>query len=223
MKKKWLFASLLTAMVVLSACNDVDGLLLTDEASIELAKSTKMPQETTNPSTEKPAELTPEQVAVQAKIPFEQLYPDPTIRAYAESMIGIKAPLFTLKNVNGESVSLTDFKGKDIILEIASTGCHVCLDSQPKLNEFQNANPDIPLIQVFLESQKEVETFLTNTNSTHKDTALVDGSLAVMENYEVKFTPILLYINAEGTITFLHVGQIQDQETLQLFTKMAFQ
>ena len=44
----------------------------------------------------------------------------------------VKAPQFSLKNVNGELVSLSDFKGKHVYIDVWNSGCRPCFKEFPK-------------------------------------------------------------------------------------------
>jgi thiol-disulfide isomerase/thioredoxin len=43
------------------------------------------------------------------------------------------APLFTLPNLNGENISLTDFKGKIVFLNFWATWCPPCAEEMPSM------------------------------------------------------------------------------------------
>lgn len=53
-----------------------------------------------------------------------------------------KAPDFTLPNVAGEKVSLSDFKGKIVIVDFWATWCPPCRRGIPDLIEIQNEYKD---------------------------------------------------------------------------------
>ena len=45
------------------------------------------------------------------------------LRAQAAATVGQPAPDFTLKDTNGKTVRLSDFKGKHVVLEWTNPGC----------------------------------------------------------------------------------------------------
>src|SRR5690606_36957414 len=49
--------------------------------------------------------------------------------------IGSAAPDFSLKDINGELVSLSDFKGKIVYLSFWRTDCGLCMVEQPHAQE----------------------------------------------------------------------------------------
>ncbi len=55
---------------------------------------------------------------------------------------GSKAPDFTLSSVSGKDVSLSDFKGKVVIVDFWATWCPPCRKGIPDLIELQNEYKD---------------------------------------------------------------------------------
>ncbi len=55
--------------------------------------------------------------------------------------VGTPAPAFTLKTPTGEEVSLSDFRGKALLLEIFATWCPHCAAEAPHLRELAESLP----------------------------------------------------------------------------------
>lgn len=75
-------------------------------------------------------------------------YPDATVSKLLEDgsvemrtqkipQEGTPAPAFTFHTIDGKSVSLSDLKGKVVVLNFWFIGCPVCRAMKPQLNEFQ--------------------------------------------------------------------------------------
>lgn len=76
---------------------------------------------------------------------------------------------FTLKNLDGETVSLSDFRGKWVVVNYWATWCPPCLDEIPDLVQLQEDNRDTLVVlgvdfeEVNIEYLKEfVETHFMN-------------------------------------------------------------
>ena len=74
----------------------------------------------------------------------------------AELMIGKPAPDFTLKDINGETVSLVDFRGRVVLLDFWATTCGPCISEIPNLRAlYKKHNPDLVLISVSVDASDE--------------------------------------------------------------------
>ena len=57
--------------------------------------------------------------------------------------VGSKAPNFTLHSLDGDEVSLSDYKGKKILVNFWATWCPPCKKEMPAIQQFsKEANED---------------------------------------------------------------------------------
>jgi peroxiredoxin len=127
--------------------------------------------------------------------------------------IGEPAPDFTAKNVQGESVSLADFKGKVVVLEWANFDCpfvkkHYASGNMPKLQE-QYAAKDVVWLTInssaegnqgYHEPSKMSEVADKQGNkATH---FLMDTDGKVGKAYDAKVTPHMFIISADGKLAY---------------------
>ncbi len=82
---------------------------------------------------------------------------------------GKPAPSFTYQNVNGENISLSDFKGKYVYIDVWATWCGPCKKEIPYLQkveeEFKDQNIAFVSISVDKEQDKEKwKNFVTEKN-----------------------------------------------------------
>lgn len=79
-----------------------------------------------------------------------------------ESLLGCKAPDFTVKTIKGESISLEKLKGKVVIINFWFTSCAPCIAEMPALNklveEFKGS--DVVFIAFARDDAKELADFL---------------------------------------------------------------
>ena len=74
----------------------------------------------------------------------------------AELTFGKPAPDFTLKDINGETVSLKDFRGTVVLLDFWATTCGPCITEIPNLRAlYEKYNPDLALISISFDANDE--------------------------------------------------------------------
>jgi peroxiredoxin len=78
-------------------------------------------------------------------------------------MIGKSAPAFHMEDINGNSISSEEVKGKVIVLNFWFTACKPCIAEIPDLNEVYEkfeANENVIFASVTFNETKEVRSFL---------------------------------------------------------------
>ncbi len=58
------------------------------------------------------------------------------------------APDFTVYDVNGNEVSLSDYKGKPVVLNFWATWCYYCKEEMPDFNKAYKEYPDVQFLMV---------------------------------------------------------------------------
>ena len=138
--------------------------------------------------------------------------------ALAKEMISKPAPNFTLKDINGKSVSLSDFKGKVVILDFWATWCVPCKASFPGMQLAVTKFKDDPNVKfLFINTLERNDNFLSGVKeflAANKYTFDVlvdekgeDGKLSkVLNAFEVDGIPTKFFIDRSGSIRFKVVG-----------------
>ncbi len=132
---------------------------------------------------------------------------DPTEEVPVGTNIGDLAPGFTLKDLQGESISLSDFRGKVIILDFWASWCLPCRSSMPHLDElgkrYQSAglvvvavslDPDMANISTFLEENEFSDLVVLWESPT--------AAQAVKTLYGVSGIPHTFVIDRQGIIRY---------------------
>ncbi len=122
---------------------------------------------------------------------------------------GAPAPDFKLKNLAGQEVSLSDFKGQLVLLKLATTWCPTCKQLSAeidKIGEFLKEQ-DVVFLEVFVQdSQAMIKKFLGDTEPPMTFHALLDDGQAY-EAYSVYLIPRFLVIDAEQIVRFDSAGR----------------
>ncbi len=118
--------------------------------------------------------------------------------------VGKPAPGFTLQTPDGKSVSLADFKGKVVLLKLATTWCPSCAQLSRELaaiGEFLGEK-DVVLLEVFLQDTPEmIARYLEGKRLPKQHYALIDD-LQAYRGYSIYLIPRLLVVDREQKVRY---------------------
>jgi peroxiredoxin len=125
----------------------------------------------------------------------------------ARARLGSPAPAFTLPGVSGKKISLSDFKGKVVLLDFWATWCPPCRASTPALvrlgEKFKGKNFTVLGISLD-EEQDAVPAFLKAEGVTHPVVYALGST--VDEDYGVRAIPSFLIIDKDGIVRKAYSG-----------------
>ena len=125
---------------------------------------------------------------------------------------GSKVPNFTLTDLSGKNVSLSDYKGKVVVLNFWASWCPPCKAEMPEFNEMDREfkkSGDTVLLAINMtdgrrETKKKVETFISEQK--YKMRVLLDSEGKASNLFDIRYLPTTYVIDAEGTVTGQLVG-----------------
>ncbi|MFO7815431.1 MAG: TlpA disulfide reductase family protein [Halanaerobiales bacterium] len=121
--------------------------------------------------------------------------------------IGQKAPDFTLNNMEGEEVTLSNYRGTKVFLNFWASWCPPCKEEMPAIQKLQNNYDDIKVITVNSGEKKDkVSNYLTEKNYTF--TTLLDKDGTITTDYLVRGIPTTFIIDEDGIIIRKQSGAI---------------
>ncbi|RFU69281.1 TlpA family protein disulfide reductase [Peribacillus saganii] len=130
---------------------------------------------------------------------------------------GVPAPDFELTLLDGETVKLSDYKGKTVILNFWATWCPPCKAEMPHMQNFykKNINRDVTILAVNLTNQDKGEKVIENFVKDYRLTFPIplDENGEVGQMYQAITIPTSYIINKDGVITKKVVGPM-DEETM---------
>jgi len=120
-----------------------------------------------------------------------------------------QAPAFSLKSLNGEQISLSDFKGRPVIITFWATWCDSCKEELPVLEKFSVGKRDqlaILLIAIDGERKGAVQKIIDKNKITLPVLLLLKEK--VMDQYGVRgWVPLTFLVDQEGVLVGKIVGQ----------------
>lgn len=142
--------------------------------------------------------------------------------ALAVPTIGAPAPGFTAVDSNGKKHSLSDFKGKTVVLEWTNDGCpyvrkHYGAGNMQKLQTELTAEGAVWLSIISSAPGKQgyvsgaEANKLTADRKAHPTAVLLDPKGDIGREYEAQTTPHMFVIDKEGALRYM--GAIDDQPT----------
>jgi peroxiredoxin len=133
---------------------------------------------------------------------------------------GSAAPEFTLKNRQGEAVSLSDFRGKIVLLDFWASWCASCIASIPSLKELYEKYRDTGFEIIGISTDSDEAAWLRSIeqhelpwiNLIDRST---DGDMknTISTDYSVVFLPTFIMVDKKGKILAKNLS-IEEMERL---------
>lgn len=130
-------------------------------------------------------------------------------REDTKSLEGQSAPDFTLTDMEGNSISLSDLKGKVVFLDFWATWCSPCRKALPhtqSLSQHEKAKSG-ELVVLAVNAREEVDKvkqFMQEKGFSFR--VLMDKDGAVLNRYKVHGIPTFVLIDREGKVAWVQVG-----------------
>ena len=126
--------------------------------------------------------------------------------------VGAFAPGFNLPNTYGDNVTLTDYRGKVVLINFWATWCPPCRQEMPSIHDrYQQHNGDLVVLAVdYAEAAEDVVEFQNQLGLTFN--VLLDSKGAVSALYKVQGYPTSVFVNEFGVIEFVHIGLMTENQ-----------
>lgn len=109
------------------------------------------------------------------------------------------APDFTLMNLNDEEVSLSDYRGKYVLINFWATWCGICNMEMPDLYKFDNDNDDLVVLAVdVMEDKSTVEDYINEGGYDFE--VVLDGDGKIAATYLVSGFPTSYFVDPDGVL-----------------------
>ncbi|PLX32184.1 MAG: hypothetical protein C0600_03495 [Ignavibacteria bacterium] len=138
------------------------------------------------------------------------------------AQVGEKAPAFSLKDKDGNTVTLASLEGKVVVLNFWATWCPPCRAEIPDFKKvYQNyREKGVEIIGVSLDQKgwSAVRPFLKKWDINYP---VVLGDAKIARAYgNIRSIPTTFIIDREGTITDSHVGAMSEDMLIKTFKKL---
>lgn len=134
----------------------------------------------------------------------------------AEPLLNSQAKNWTLKDVNGNEVALSNFKGQNMFIEAWVSSCDHCIASIPKVKQIQKDFGDkIKVITVNFDYDL---AYTQETMQNHQiDFKVLLGNAQFDKDYDIRSFPSFYVIDRIGKIVYTNRGAISGEKEKELF------
>jgi peroxiredoxin len=125
--------------------------------------------------------------------------------------VGSTAPNFALRDLNGEVTTLSNLRGKKVIVNMWWLLCHGCTDEMPFMQEYFQKWPDpnVVLLAVNVYDPREnIQAFANVKNLTF--TILIDPDKIMSKAYVNTGVPTTFFIDKDGVVRKIKDGMFDD-------------
>jgi peroxiredoxin len=121
---------------------------------------------------------------------------------------GLRAPNFSLPGLDGRMVSLTDYKGKVVLLNIWATWCPPCVEEMPSMEklyqELKGEGFKILAVSIDESGVQDVLPFMKKHKLSFP--ALIDSKGTLKELYQTTGVPESFIIDKDGILVEKVIG-----------------
>jgi thiol-disulfide isomerase/thioredoxin len=134
---------------------------------------------------------------------------------YPDIAVGELAPDFTLVDLDGKEVSLSDFRGKYVLINFWATWCQYCDLEMPDLDRLYKENEDLVVLAVNVQEEKGVvEDYIKKGGYTFP--VVLDEEGYVSLTYLVSSYPTSYFVDKEGILLGGVPGMMTYEQMVQI-------
>lgn len=114
---------------------------------------------------------------------------------------------FTLQDLSGKSVKLSDYKGKVVLIDFWATWCPPCIASIPGIEKLHKNYKDKGLVVLAVSLDEggwdSVQSFVAGQGISYP---VLKGTEEVSADYQVRTIPMLFIVGKDGRIAKRYLG-----------------
>jgi len=130
--------------------------------------------------------------------------------------IGFAAPDFTLPTTDDSEFKLSDYRGKNVILNFWATWCGPCRIEIPAFKEIHDKYSDSGTVIVAVNCLDNPDSALLYATTNGMDFVIpLDPRGVVSDLYNIRGMPTTYFINEKGVITSIKIGPFINTEEIE--------
>jgi cytochrome c biogenesis protein CcmG/thiol:disulfide interchange protein DsbE len=122
------------------------------------------------------------------------------------ALIGSKAPQLAIQLFDGSTVSVSNLRGKPVVLDFWASWCVSCAEDLPILASASNSHPGVAFVGAALQDTAgSLQQFEQRHPHPYPVGQIVDGNY---QSYGVVAPPVTVFINAQGMVVASFEGPL---------------
>jgi peroxiredoxin len=133
--------------------------------------------------------------------------------------VGYMAPEFALPDLDGNTVALSDYLGKWLIVSFWETGCQSCRSTLPHLQKYYEAMPadKIQIVSINYKEKNKITLISLVKNRGVTFPVLLDDNGTVSQDYKITGFPTLFFIDDNGIVQKVVTRKFDSMEEIEQF------
>lgn len=132
--------------------------------------------------------------------------------------MGDTAPDFTLNDLDGNPVTLSNLRGSIVMVNFWATWCAPCKDQLPFMQAISDnwSDKGVVVLEVAVKENEDVNAvkqYITDNNYSFQ--VLFDAEAQAVSDYGVGTIPATFFIDPEGVIRNVQVGSFDTQAQIE--------
>lgn len=121
--------------------------------------------------------------------------------------VGDRAPGFTITDIYGNKFSLSDYRGKVVILDFMAVWCTPCVGEMSHLKEINNSysGGDVVIMSIDVDPSEGDDAIRGFKEDHGGDWTFASGP-SPGADYKIEYIPTLYIIDQQGVIAYKNVG-----------------
>lgn len=120
---------------------------------------------------------------------------------------------FTVTDLHGERVTLSDLKGKNVYINFWATWCKWCIKEMPDMEKVYHDYKDENIVMLAIdvgESHDKVTAYLKEHPYSFR--VVLDPDKKVTQSYKLRSIPVSIFVDKQGRVAYNRVGTLTEEQ-----------